>query len=375
MRIAVNTRFLLKNQLEGVGWYTHELLQRIVRAHPEDEFLFLFDRPYDPAFLYGPNVQPVVVFPPARHPVLWYAWFEWAVPQVLKRYQPEAFFSPDSFLSLRAQTPTLLTVHDLIPLQDPQSLPFGPRRYYQHFLPRYVRKATRIAVVSAYVQQVVTDLLGVPTSRISVVYNGYRETFRPLAPEEQAAVRLRYAEGRPYFLHAGAIHPRKNLPRLIKAFDRFKTHAGAPALLLIAGRLAWDSEPARRAVQAARHRDDIRFLGYLPEAELARLYGAAWGVVNVSLNEGFGLPIVEAFACDTPVLCSNRTALAEVAGDAALQVDPESVEEIASGLSKLYFDAALRKALIDKGQLRRQQFRWDAAAQQIYQLIVETAAG
>ncbi len=375
MRIAVNTRFLLKNRLEGIGWYTHELLQRIVQAHPEDEFLFLFDRPYDSAFLYGPNVQPMVVFPPARHPVLWYAWFEWAVPPVLKRCRPEVFFSPDNYLSLRAQTPTLLTVHDLIPLQDPQSLPFGPRRYYQHFLPRYVRKATRIAVVSAYVKQGVADLLGTPTSHISVVYNGYRDTFQPLTPEEQAVVRLRYANGRPYFLYAGAIHPRKNLPRLIEGFDRFKTKTGAPVLLLLAGRLAWNSDLARRAVQAARHRDDIRLLGYLPEVELTRLYGAACAVVNVSLNEGFGLPIVEAFACDVPVLCSNRTALAEVAGDAALQVNPESVDEIASGLSRLYFEAALRETLINKGRLRRQCFRWDTAAHQIYQLMVETAAG
>ncbi len=373
MRIAVNARFLLTNRLEGIGWYTHEVLRRMVKAHPEDEFIFLFDRPYDPVFLYGPNVEPVVVFPPARHPLLWYAWFEWSVPRILERYQPDVFFSPDSFLSLRSRVPTLMTLHDLIPLEEPQGVPWWPRRYYQHFLPRYLKQAERIATVSAYVRQAAMAL-GVPAERLAVVYNGCREIFGPLSPQEQAAVRAHYAEGQPYFLYTGAIHPRKNLPRLIEAFDRFKSETGAPVRLLLSGRMAWGCEPVRAALRAAQHRADISLLGYVSESALAGLYGAASAVVNVSLSEGFGLPIVEAFACDIPVLCSNRTALAEVAGDAALQVNPESVEDIASGLARLYGDEVLRASLISKGRLRRTLFSWDTAAHQLYQLLLGAAA-
>lgn len=375
MRIAVNTRFLLASRLEGMGWYTHEVMRRMVAKHPEDEFIFLFDRPYNASFLYKDNVHPEVLFPPARHPVLWYLWFEWAVPRVLKRYRPDVFFSPDSFLSLRASTPTLLTVHDIIPLQEPRAVPRAPRYYYQYFLPRYIRRATRIATVSEYVRQMLVEHLNVPLERISVVYNGYREGFRPLMAEEQQAVRAVYSDGQPYFLYTGAVHPRKNIPRLIAAFDTFKTQTGAPVQLLLAGRTMWRGQEVNDALQKARCRADIRVLGYVPEAELTRLCGAALALVNVSLNEGFGLPVVEAFACDVPVLCSNRTALAEVGGDAALLVNPESVDAIAAGLSALYRDAVLREALVSRGRLQRQKFRWDTAAEQLYRLLQETTGG
>ncbi len=374
MRIAVNTRFLLPRRLEGIGWYTHEVLQRMVRAHPEDEFIFLFDRPYDRCFLYGPNVVPVVVGPPARHPVLWYLWFEGGVPQVLQRYRPAVFFSPDGYVSLRSRIPTLLTLHDLIPLQMPSGLPWAARHYYRHFLPRYVRRATHIAAVSEHVKRVAMELVQAPAERISVVYNGCREHFAPLSQADRQAVREAYADGHPYFLYVGAMHPRKNIPRLVRAFDRFKTATGAPVRLVLAGRLAWKSEPVRQALQEARHRSDIRQLNYVPEDALVRLVGAALAVVNVSLNEGFGLPIVEAFACDTPVLCSNQTALAEVAGDAAVQVDPYSEEAIAEGMTRLYSDEFLRTMLVERGRIRRQRFSWDVAAQQLYALIQATAA-
>ncbi|MCS6928872.1 MAG: glycosyltransferase family 4 protein [Saprospiraceae bacterium] len=375
MRIAVNTRFLLPGRLEGIGWYIHEILRRIVEAHPEDEFIFFFDRPYDTSFLYRPNVRPVVLFPPARHPILWYAWFEWAVPRVLKQYQPEVFFSPDGYLSLKAKTPTLLTVHDIIPLQEPESIPWAPRIYYRHFLPRYIRKATCIVTVSEHVQRLIIDSMGLPPARVQLVYNGYRAIFRPLSTTEKQVVQAKYSNGAPYFLHVGAIHPRKNVARLIEAFDIFKALTKSPIKLLLAGRMAWQSEPVRKALQKAQYRADIRILGYVSDAELARLCGAALALVNVSLNEGFGLPTVEALACDTPVLCSNHPALAEVAGDAALFVHPKSVEEIARGLKQLAESPALRQALVEKGRVQRQQFCWNAAAQQIYQLLQQTAGG
>lgn len=373
MRIAVNTRFLLANRLEGIGWYTHEIMRRMVRAHPEDEFIFLFDRPYDASFLYGPNVRPEVLFPPARHPVLWYLWFEWAVPRVLKRYRPEVFFSPDSFLSLRTSTPTLLTVHDIIPLQEPRAVSWAPRYYYQYFLPRYIRRATCIATVSEYVRQMLIKHLQVSPERVVSVYNGWRKNFRPLTAAEQQAVRIAYSEGHPYFLYVGAIHPRKNIRRLITAFDVFKANTGAPTRLLLAGRMGWHTEEVEQTLRKAQYRSDVRVLGYVPETELPRLCAAALAQVNVSLNEGFGLPLVEAFACEVPVLCSDRTALAEVAGDAALQVDPESTDAIAAGLSALYSDAALREELVGKGRLQRQRFCWDTAAEQLYRLLQQTA--
>lgn len=371
MRIAVNTRFLLPGKLEGLGWYTHELMRRMVLRHPNDEFVFLFDRPFDPAFVYADNVRPVVLFPPARHPLLWYAWFEWAVPRALARCGADVFFSPDSFLSLRAKTPTLLTVHDLIPLQHPEQVPWWSRDYYRYFFPRYIRRAERVVAVSEFTKTAILETVpGVPPEKISVVHNGSREGFRPLSEAEKQAVRAEFSAGRDYFFYTGAIHPRKNIPRLIRAFDTFKNHTGAGTKLLLAGRFAWETGDVKTAVEQSRHRADIVFLGYVPEAQLPRLQAAALAAVNVSLSEGFGLPVLEALHCDVPVLCSNTTALPEVAGDAALLVNPESVADIAAGLVRLHADASLRAELVARGRRQRARYDWDAAAEAVWGMAV-----
>ncbi|MEQ1744736.1 MAG: glycosyltransferase family 1 protein [Saprospiraceae bacterium] len=370
MRIAVNTRFLLPGKLEGLGWYTHELMRRMVRQHPSDEFIFLFDRPFDSAFVYADNVRPQVLFPPARHPVLWYSWFEWAVPRALDRCRADVFFSPDSFLSLRARTPTVLTVHDLIPLQHPEQVPWWSRDYYCHFFPRYIRRADQVVTVSAFTKKTILETVpGVPQEKITVIHNGSREGFRPLSVHEKQEVRAVFSAGQTYFFYTGAIHPRKNIPRLIQAFETFKNATGAPVKLLLAGRFAWKTGEVKSAVEQCRHRADIVFLGYVSEAQLPRLQAAALAAVNVSLSEGFGLPVLEALHCDVPVLCSNTTALPEVAGDAALLVNPESVADIATGLQRLHADARLREDLIEKGRQQRMGFDWDRAAAEMWELL------
>ncbi|TNE48620.1 MAG: glycosyltransferase family 1 protein [Bacteroidetes bacterium] len=370
MRIAVNTRFLLSGRLEGLGWYTHELVRRMVLAHPEDEFVFLFDRQFDPAFVYADNVKPVVVFPPARHPMLWYLWFEWALPGVLKREKADVFFSPDSYLSLRTHVPTVMTVHDLIPLQQPEQVPAWPRYYYRYFLPRFLHKAAALVAVSGYTARQIEEVGGVRPKKIHVVYNGCREGFGPLAERVQQQVRERYAAGQPYFLYTGAIHPRKNIPRLIRSFDLFRSRTDTPVKLLLAGRFAWQTGAVRSAWEQALNKTDIHFLGYVADTELQQLMGAAIALVNISQSEGFGLPVAEAFHSEIPVVCSNTTALSEVAGDAALQVDPMSEMAVAEAMRQILRDPDLRSGLVEKGRNRRTGFNWDLAAESVYRILI-----
>ncbi len=370
MRIAVNTRFLLPGKLEGLGWYTHELLRRMVIQHPEHEFIFLFDRPFDPVFVYGSNVKPVVLFPPARHPVLWYAWFEWAVPRALRRLGADVFFSPDNYLSLGSSVRSVMTVHDLIPLQHPEQVPWWSRDYYRYFFPRYIRRADQLIAISGFVRQTILNTVGIDPAKIAVVYNGCREGFRPLTAAEQVAVRNRFAGGQNYFFYTGAVHPRKNIPRLIRAFDAFKSRTGAPVKLLLAGRLAWETGAVHAAAEASKYRADIDFLGYVSEPDLQALMAAAIALTYVSLSEGFGLPVLEAFHSDTPVIGSNTTAIPEVAGSAALLVDPFSEAAIATAMEQMYSDHALRSALIERGRQQRLQFDWDRAAGQIFDFLL-----
>ena len=148
MKIAVNTRLLLPRKLEGIGWFTYEIFKRLSINHPEVEWHFLFDRPYASQFMFTDEIKAHVVWPQSRHPLLWYLWFEWGIPPVLKSINPDLFISPDGYLSLRNKTRSLAVIHDLNFEHHPQLVPSLVGRYYRYFYPRYARHATRVATVS-----------------------------------------------------------------------------------------------------------------------------------------------------------------------------------------------------------------------------------
>lgn len=373
MKIAVNTRFLLPGQLEGFGWYTHEIMRRMVAQHPEAEFIFLFDRPFDARFVYGPNVTPLVLSPRARFAPLFLTWFEWSVPRALRACRADVFFSPDSMCSLSAKTPTLMTCHDLVPLQYPKQIPLLHRHFLLHFLPKWLRRADIVLTISDFIKDEIIHQGGIPEQRVAAVHNGCRDGFSPLNDAEKQATRQQYAAGQEYFFYTGAIHPRKNIPGLIRAFDRFKSDSGAATKLLLAGRFAWKTGDVLSAYEQARYRDDIHFLGYVDDAELARLMASALALVYVSLTEGFGLPLLEAMHAEVPAITSRAGALPEVAGDAALYVDPLDESDIARAMEKIRLDRAFGQALVEKGRLRREKFSWDRAAEQIWQLLLNLA--
>lgn len=372
MKIAVNTRLLLSGKLEGIGVFTAETMRRITQAHPEHEFYFLFDRPYDKQFVFSSNVHPVVMGPPARHPVLWYWWFEWSVPRMLQQVAADLFVSPDGYASLRAQCPQVVVMHDLAYEHFDDHVDRLTRAYYRHFSPRYAQKAARIVAVSEYTRNDLMQLYGVEASRIDVVYNGVDAYFRPLAAEEKEQVRQHLTGGQPYFLYAGAIQPRKNIVRLLQAYDVYRSRYGGTLKLVMAGR-QWSYPQAQRAFERMQFRADVIRIGHLSRAELARVMGAAQALVYVSLFEGFGIPIIEAMYSDVPVITSNTSSMPEVAGDAALLVNPLSVDAMAEAMHQIAGDAALCQRLIQAGRQRRQHFSWQQSAHRFWNSIEAVA--
>lgn len=368
MKIAVNTRLLLKDKLEGIGWVAYETLSRIVRAHPDDEFYFLFDRKPDPRFIFAENVKPVVLFPQARHPFLYIIYFEISVCRALRRIKPDVYLSTDAYLSLRSKTPQIAVFHDINFEHFPQDFPKLALWHYKKFFPKFAHKAKKIITVSEFSKKDIIDNYKVEPEKIDVVYNGANEGFKPLSEEEKIKIRNKYTSGCQYFMFVGSLHPRKNLARLFPAFDLFKERTGSDVKLLIVGEKRWWTEPIQKAYEAMKHKDDVVFVGHLQMAELHRVTAAALASVYVSYFEGFGIPIVEAYKCDVPVITSNVTSMPEVAGDAALLVDPFDIESIAGAL-ELVMDENIRNSLIEKGRIRRNDFSWDKAAEQWYKVI------
>lgn len=372
MRIAVNTRLLLSGKLEGIGWYTFETIRRITTQHPEHEFLFIFDRPFSKEFLFAPNVKAVYAGPPTRHIFLFFPWFEFQLPRILRKYKADVFLSPDGQLSLLSKVPQIAVIHDLNFHHHPEQLPPLVRWYYNTFFPRYARKAKRIATVSAYTKQDIVKSYGINANSIDVTLNGCNERFRPLTEEEHSATRQKYTDNESYFLFVGLIIPRKNLIRLMQAFDQFKKASKSPMKLLVVGEKKWWDNEHESAFQALQFKEEIVFAGRLQADELHRVISAAFALSFVPLFEGFGIPILEAFACGTPVITSNVTSMPEVAGDAALLANPYDVNDISSKLLELWNHPALRLQLKAKGLERRKDFSWEITANQLWACIEKT---
>lgn len=374
MRIAVNTRLLLSGKMDGIGWFAHETLQRIVRAHPEHEFYFLFDRKYDPSFLFSPNVHPVVLCPQARHPVLWYLFFQLSVKQALKRLKIDLFLSPDGYIPLDTKVPTLSVIHDINFEHSHSYLKPSHQRYMTYFFPQFARYSTRIATVSEFSKQDIATIYHINPDKIDVVYDGAHSGYRPLDHSQQQATRNQFTQGCPYFIFVSTIIKRKNLATLLTAFDRYASSGHETTKLVVVGHKVWWQDELKKAYDAMRHKQDVIFLGRAEPEVLTNLMGSAIALVYPSLFEGFGIPIIEAFQADTPVITSNTTSMPEVAGDAAILVDPTDTDQLAEALHTLSVHPELREQLIERGRKRRTLFSWDNTADKLWQSMLKTCS-
>lgn len=362
MRIAVNTRLLLPNKLEGIGWFTHETFSRIVKAHPEHEFLFLFDRAFDTRFIYGSNVTPVVLFPPTRHPLLYRLWFDWLLPRKLKALKADVFISPDGFLALGSEIPSLAVIHDLNFEHYPEDLPPAYSRYYRSYFPRFARHATRLATVSDFSRRDIAGRYEIPMGHIDVVYNGVGAAFRTLEADEKQAARDTFAAGHEYFICVGSLHPRKNIARLLLAFDNLLSEHPSELRLVIVGERFWWDQRMKEAWDRVVHKDRVLFTGRLEQDELVHALGGSVALAFVSYFEGFGIPVAEAMRCGIPVVAAEATALPEIAASAAYYCDPFSVQDITRALRTVSTDPELRSELGRKGLERAQRYTWEHSA-------------
>ncbi len=372
MRIGVNTRLLIAGKMDGIGWFTCETLRIMVAEHPEHEFYFFFDRKPDAQFIFAPNVHPVVLCPPSRHPVLWYLYFEWATPLALRRHKIDLYVSTDGFMPLHAGVPVLDVIHDLNFAHAVGNLKPSHQWFMSYFFPRYARRATRLATVSEYSRSDIAATYGVSAEKIGVVYNGSHCNYRPLSDEEQRQVRQQHTDGAPYFIFVSTIHKRKNLGRLLQAFDRFKdTDRSDMRLLVVGSRQYWKGE-LEETYNAMRHADKVQFFGHVEPTLLASLLSSAVALVYPSLFEGFGIPILEAFYAETAVITSNVTSMPEVAGEAALLIDPLDVGAIADAMRKVATDNTLRQDLIERGRKQRTLFSWQRTARLLWEEMGKT---
>jgi glycosyltransferase involved in cell wall biosynthesis len=279
----------------------------------------------------------------------------------------DVFYSPDFVLPpvLRG-TRTLLTVHDLSFLHHPEAFVPSLRRYLERVVPRSVARADRVLADSASTRDDLISHFGTAPDKVRVLYSGVDVRFRPeKEPGEGERLMSKYGVESPYVLSVGTLQPRKNYVRLIKAFANLSLAnlQLADLQLAVAGGRGWLYEDI--LAEAEKHGDSVRILGFVDDADLPALLRNAALFAFPSLYEGFGIPPLEAMACGTPVVCSDVSSLPEVAGDAALMVDPFDVDALTRAMARVLGDADLRREMVAKGLVQAERFTWKEAACQL----------
>ncbi len=366
--IAVNTRILVSEKLEGIGNFTAEIFKRLVEWNPDYEFHFIFNYPFHSDFVFGKNVKTHIIQPPAKHPILVKIWYDFSLKRLLKKINPDVFVSPDAITSLTTDIKMLTVMHDIGFAHRPQDLPNSWARFYNKYSKKFAEKSNRVATVSEYSKRDIVDTYGINPKKIDVVFNGVKDIFHPADPEKIKAL----TKNKNYFFYIGSLHPRKNIINLLKGFNQFKNLSNNNVKLVIGGDFLFKSNEIKSVLEKLNHKEEVILTGRLTDEELNTWLSGAIALTYIPYFEGFGIPLLEAMKCKTPILTSNVTSLPEVGSDAAIYANPESIDDIANGMNILYENDTIRRELIEKGQKRLKDFSWDKSAKLLWESIQKT---
>ena len=371
MKVVVNCWALRNKQLDGIGYFTVNTISRIIKNHPEVTFLILCDTKFNENYFDFKNVRLIKIFPPYRHPFLYLFYMEIVVPLFLKKQKPDLFLSMDGFLSLSSSCVQIPVIYDINFEHYPQDLPFRNRIYFLNFFKRFAKKGKRIVTISNYSKLDIASFYKINENKIDNVSCGIDSKFIPLDEINKISIRNKWSEGKEYFFFIGSMHPRKNIKRLIEAFNLFKENTNSNFKLLLGGSILWSKTEIEAIYTNSQFKNDIVFTGRLSDADLNDILGAAYALSFAPIFEGFGLPIVEAMQVEVPVICSNVTSMPEVAGDAAILFNPFEVEEIAKAMQMIYSDKQLRNQLIISGKKQKLKFTWENTAALLWESIIK----
>ncbi len=360
----------------GLGRYAESLARALVAAHPHRYTLF-YNRERGVEPLAGLEHLPARTVALGYKPWRMLVWLGQLTRLGFDRFLPNAdlFHATEHLLLPLRSIPTVLTVHDLIFRHLPAHHKPLNRWYLNLTMPLYCRRATHVIAISEHTKRDLIAAYGLAPGRITVVYEAAAPRFRPQPPEAVAAARARYGLPDRYVLFVGTIEPRKNLSRLLAAFEVVRAE-GLTDGLVVAGRRGWLYGDFFARLEESSARDAVVFPGYVPDEDLPALYAGAQALVLPSVYEGFGLPVLEAMACGTPVAASNAASIPEVGGDAALYFDPLDVEAITVNLRSLLSDSDLQGEMRKRGVLRAAEFSWERAAAEteaVYDAVAEGA--
>lgn len=360
MRVAVDASRTTIPQRTGTENYALQLIRHLLKADQHHFTLYFRDEPPPDLFMSASTWTPRVIPWPRMWTHLRFATALW-------RSRPDVTFVPAHTLPRFFPGKAVVTVHDLGYLHFPDAHPEKERRYLDWSTAFSARRATLVVADSEATRHDLSHHYAIPLEKIYVVYPGCDEALGPV--DDTDYVRAKYHLPAQYLFFLGTLQPRKNIARLVQAFGRWRDRTGKPDVyLVLGGKPGWLYQEAWTTGV-----ENVLLTGYVADEDVPALYSGALGFVFPSLYEGFGFPVIEAMRCEIPVLCSNTSSLPELAGEAAILVDPLDVDAIAAGIDQLVNDTTLRAQLVEKGSIQATQFTWERAAQQTLAVLEKAA--
>ena len=374
MKIGFNAQ-IISGSDAGVATYAKNLIKHLVRLNSNHELYFFGS----PDFLDVTEDGRIHLIPTSRSVnggwkrILWE---QFILPSKVKRNQMDVMFYPDHTGSIfRNLKRTIITIHDLSFMAMPETFPFTTRTYKSLAVQQSIRKADLIIAVSQATKNECIRLLNIPEDKIKVVHNGIDKSFKKNIEKDLLDnARRKFGLFGRFILFVGTLEPRKNIVRIIRAYHHLRNSFHVQQDLVISGKKGWLYSEIFHEVERLRLKKHVHFLDYVTQKDLVSLYSLADMFVYPSLYEGFGFPPLEAMACETPVVSSNISSMPEVLGDAAVLVNPYSVEEITTAMSKVLLDNELRMKLISRGLERVKNLSWEKSSEQLLKVFEEIEA-
>jgi glycosyltransferase involved in cell wall biosynthesis len=373
MKIGINLLYLLPGVVGGTETYALSLLQALGQIDQQNEYIvFLNSESVGLELPVQANFEAVVCPVRARSRMARYLWEQSVLPLQARRHHLDLLHSLGYVQPLHLACPSVVTIHDLNFHNLGRWMPKMKRAVLRFFVTRSAQKADHILTVSEFSKSQLEEILGIPKDKITVTYNAVKKRSTDVLPF--AELQQRYDIQKPYVLGLSSPSPHKNMAGLIKAFALVQGKGFSKSHLVLAGHPPTDKGSLDELIKRTKLRDSVFFTSYVPDEVLSSLYAHAELFVFPSLYEGFGIPLLEAFAHGTPVASSNAASLPEIGGDAVLYFDPRNIEEMAGVIVRLLQDEGLRNTLVAKGKERTKGFTWEKSAREtlkVYNKIVE----
>lgn len=371
MRIAIEAQRIFRSNKHGMDFVALETIRELQEMDKENEYFIFVSPGEDRCLRESANVHIIELNCPT-YPL----WEQVALPKALKKIKPDLLHCTSNTAPLYSPVPLVLTLHDIIYLEKRQS---SSQSWYQemgwHYrrlvVPRILPKCKKIITVSQFERQRIREALHLPDSQLVAVYNGYSKHFCPQAKKPE--ITRKYIDADSYLFFLGNTDSKKNTPRVLKAYSEYLKQSTQQLPLLIADLKEEVIDSILEAEKIREIKPHLRFPGYIPNADLAALYNGAFAFLYPSLRESFGIPMLEAMACGTPIIAGNTSAMPEVAGDGALLADPLNVEDITQKMLKLETDKTFYQQQVDYGLERAKLFSWRKSAESLLDIYREVA--